>query len=146
MSEEKRRFPRTDRPGSGIYRGEPSPGVAFDDYRAADEHKIHRRRERSGLWRSLRDFLKFGPFPLESDRLLRRARSALARDPTLELDHVHVSAADGIVCLSGSVPTRWMKERISDCLLGMGGVSSIRNDLEVRPKRYKLPQEGELSA
>lgn len=145
MNEEKRRFPRTDRPGSGIYQGEPSPAIAFDDYRAADEHELHRRRER-GLWRSLRNFLKLGPFPPENDQLLRKARSALARDSTLEAGHVSLSARNGILTVSGSVPTRWMKEKVSHCLLGLEGVRSVENELAVRPERNKLPQEGSITA
>lgn len=142
----KRRFPRTDRPGSGIYEGNPSPGVAFDDYRAADEHEIHHRPGKKSLWKSLLDFLKYGPFPLDDSELEKSAKAAIARDPTLETGQVKIFALEGILHVSGSVPTHWMKERISDCLLEVDRVTEIRNDLEIKSMRNKLPQEGELIA
>jgi hypothetical protein len=146
MNEEKRRFPRTDRPGSGIYQGESSPGVAFDDYRASDETEIHHRHSRRGAWRGFLDFLLSGLFPLANDQIVAKAEAALARDPTLDTSHVRIWADGGTVTVKGSVPTRWMKERISDYLLELAGVSSIQNELQVKPEHNKLPQEGSITA
>lgn len=145
MNQENRRFPRTDRPGSGIYRGEESHGVAFDDYRSADEQEIQHRRERPGPWRAILDFFVAALFPLANDQMVSKAETSLARDPALDLSRVHFSADAGAVIVRGSVPTRWMKERISDQLLDMKGIHSIRNELEVRPEHPKLPQEGSLT-
>jgi hypothetical protein len=146
MSEDKRRFTRTDRPGSGLYQGEASPGVVFDDYRAADEHEIHHRREHRNFWRGIKEFFFSSLYPLANDQIVEKAKAALAHDPTLDTNHVHVSAEEGTVTVKGNVPTHWMKERISDCLLNLSGVSSIRNELQIRPERSKLPQEGTITA
>lgn len=147
QASQNRRFPRTDRPGSGLYRGESPPGVAFDDYRATDEYKIHHRHEyeKKGFWRGMLSFLRLAG-PSSEERSVRRAQEAIARDPTLEIDHVKISAHGDTLTVSGSVPTRWMKERITDCLLNITGLSSINNELYIRAEHTKLPQEGSLSA
>jgi hypothetical protein len=143
MDSESRSFPRTDRPGSGIYRGGEPAGLAFDDYRSADEQKA-RRHPGKGFWQGLLNMVKVW-FPLREEKLLEKAHAALARDPTLETDRILLSVERGELKASGSVSSRWMREQVADCLLKIPGVASLRNELALRPRRAPLPQEGPLA-
>ena len=142
MNSDSRRFPRTDRPGSGVYRGEEVSGLAFDDYRSADEQKAHHQQEKRGFWRGLLGILRG---PAREEDLLEKARAALAHDPTLETDHIHLSVERAELRVGGSVTSRWMKEQVTDCLLKVPGIKSIQNELLVRPRHNRLPQEGPLA-
>jgi osmotically-inducible protein OsmY len=58
---------------------------------------------------------------------------ALAEDPTIELDRIHIGVKDGTVTIHGDVDQDYQRKIISDHLTGLPGVQAITDELVVRP-------------
>jgi osmotically-inducible protein OsmY len=58
---------------------------------------------------------------------------ALAEDPTIELDRVHIGVKEGAVTIHGDVDHEYQRKIIADRLTGLPGVRTISNELGVRP-------------
>lgn len=71
-------------------------------------------------------------------------RKALSEACDLEVSHVDVTVASGLVLLSGYVPERWMKHVVQTVVSKVPGVSGVDNRLhERRDKAMSRPGESQ---
>lgn len=63
--------------------------------------------------------------------LVTTVKSKLAASDKTSAIAINVDAADGVVTLSGTVPTEDAKDAAEDVASGVDGVSSVKNDLKV---------------
>jgi hypothetical protein len=143
-----RKIPRTDRPGSGAYRGPVKKGLAFDDFRASDEHEARTRHEKISLWEKFSRWLRLPKavvFSRSPDNTLLAAAQALTHEPTVETSRIKLTVRGRELLVTGSVTNRWMKKKVGELLAELPGDIKVKNDLEIRPEHPRLPQEGALS-
>lgn len=144
-----RKIPRRDRPGSGAYRGPAKKGLAFDDFRASDEHEAQTRHEKPSLWEKFARWLRLPKSVIFSRRpndILMAAAHALSHEPTVDTSRIKLAVRGQELRLKGTVPSRWMKKRVSELLEDLPGGTVVKNELEIRPEHSRLPQEGALSS
>jgi hypothetical protein len=72
------------------------------------------------------------PSPVPDDPLLRAALQALQGSGYLVLRSVRCDVEDGVIVLSGTVPSFYLKQVAQAVLLRLGGIRAVRNAVEVR--------------
>jgi osmotically-inducible protein OsmY len=74
----------------------------------------------------------------ESDRLIREAAMrGLRHSGYRALAKVRCDVTDGVVCLSGAVPTFFVKQIAQTIVLRLGGLKQLANQLEVESCRVE---------
>ncbi|EON11676.1 MULTISPECIES: BON domain-containing protein [Pandoraea] len=83
--------------------------------------------------------------PSSADVAVRNdVREALSEARDLEVSHVDVTVASGLVLLTGYVPERWMKHVVQTVVSKVPGVSGVDNRLhERRDKAMSRPGESQ---
>lgn len=69
---------------------------------------------------------------LDDSVLTAKVKTALLKDPEVKGTSVNVETFKGVVQLSGFVRTQSERARAGEVARGVGGVSQVRNDLQVR--------------
>lgn len=73
---------------------------------------------------------------IDDSALTARVKTEIARDASLgTAANVNVNTYRGVVQLSGFVETEEAKRRAQSIAMGVQGVQSVKNDLQVNPKR-----------
>ena len=67
----------------------------------------------------------------EDDQIVKDVENRLKTDPTLKQDSINVHADNGIVTLSGDVPSARSSLRASEMARRVSGVRAVRNELTV---------------
>lgn len=67
--------------------------------------------------------------------LVRDVRRAFTRTPGLNFASIHIKAHNGVVTLTGWVPQHSQIERAGNAASAVRGVSSVSNQLTIRPPR-----------
>lgn len=92
-------------------------------------------RNTAGVWR-VRDYLKVRrDEPADDAQIEKRAREALLWDPYVQHDEVSVTVRDGVVYLSGSVGSSFIKQHAEDVVADIDGVVAVENDLVAHAAR-----------
>jgi osmotically-inducible protein OsmY len=69
-----------------------------------------------------------------ADRALQKSvRRALSKAKGVSVSDISVHARDGAVILEGSVPDQPQSDRATQVTQGVSGVTSVKNDLTLRP-------------
>ena len=71
--------------------------------------------------------------------LVRDVRRAFTRTSGLNPSNIHVTARDGVVTLTGSVPRESQIQRAGDAAKSVRGVTEVSNELTLRTSRGSGP-------
>jgi len=92
--------------------------------------------ERAGHWaeRKLESFFGKGPkaYKRTDDDTHADVSEAIARDHDVDASDIEVKVDGGLVTLTGTVPTRFMKGMAEECALRLSGVHDVSNMLRVQ--------------
>ena len=78
-------------------------------------------------------------------RLMPDVVEELASDPGVDSSHVTVGAKDGVVTLSGTVPSYWQKIEAENAAKRVSGVRAVANDLEVELPGERQPDDTDIA-
>jgi len=82
----------------------------------------------------------------KEDKLLRtKVQEALDWEPSIHSADIGVGASDGVITLTGHVPSYAQKREAENTALRVKGVSGIANDLEVRLPKEKERTDTEIA-
>jgi hyperosmotically inducible protein len=72
---------------------------------------------------------------VQDSNITARIKTILANDSSLNLFKIDVETREGIVTLTGNVPTEDRKKRAGEVSISVDGVKMVENFLEVGPKK-----------
>ncbi len=87
---------------------------------------------------AVKNRIKVRPETYLDEDIARNIRNAIARDPYLERFEIDVSVIDGTAYLSGTVDSYFEKGRAEDVAARAGGVTAVRNSLDVDYPGYSI--------
>ena len=79
-------------------------------------------------------------------QLQKRASEALAWDPSVDASRIGVAATDGVVTLTGQVPSYADRMNAELAVKRISGVKALANDLEVRLPGSSVRSDADLAA
>lgn len=77
------------------------------------------------------DHASHEPIHVKDEDLREHVIALLHRDPHLDPSEIEVNVKMGEVTLSGTVPSRWMKQKVLADISELSGVKDVDNQLQV---------------
>jgi osmotically-inducible protein OsmY len=113
----------------------PEGMTEHDDWRRAGEDIHNQRISDEPEHKSLE------PIHVSDEELRKKVIAALMYDPNIDLNEIEVAVQMGDVKLTGTVASRWMKQKVLADIAEISGVKDIDNQLQVdRPPEREFAQ------
>jgi osmotically-inducible protein OsmY len=114
----------------GIIRSGPSPVGTSGRVPSVDSTKV--RETGAAIGARIAEGASEAQTALNNGTLTAKIKSKMALDDTLDSSHINVDTANGVVTLSGTVPTERERQRAVQLARETKGVTSVADRLSVR--------------